>query len=66
MRCPKCGEKTWVTNTETRKLTNCVVRIRECVSCGYRFTTTEVEATKGYKEARSVIRKVADLVRDFE
>lgn len=42
MRCPKCGgEKTRVIDSRTQEATNAIKRRRECVSCGYRFTTYE-------------------------
>lgn len=42
MTCPVCFEKTRVFGTAPDEDT--VYRIRECVSCGYRFCTTEVES----------------------
>ena len=42
MKCPKCLEKeTRVTDSRTSAEADMVRRRRECVSCGYRFTTYE-------------------------
>lgn len=41
MTCPICGDKTKVINS--RATCDCVKRRRECVSCGHRFTTEEIE-----------------------
>ncbi len=42
MRCPKCLEKdTRVTDSRTSVEGDLVRRRRECVACGYRFTTYE-------------------------
>lgn len=39
MKCPKCKKDTRV--IETKKLTNVVIRIRKCPSCGHIFETEE-------------------------
>lgn len=42
MRCSKCGgEGTRVIDSRTQESTNAIKRRRECISCGYRFTTFE-------------------------
>ena len=42
MRCPKCGySETKVIDTRMSKTGVAIRRRRECLSCGYRFTTTE-------------------------
>jgi transcriptional repressor NrdR len=42
MRCPKCASlETKVLDTRTGKNENSIRRRRECLSCGYRFTTVE-------------------------
>lgn len=42
MKCPECNGKTKI--IDTRADLDSVVRRRECSECGYRFTTTEVDA----------------------
>lgn len=42
MHCPKCGHgNTRVIDSRTQDSTNAIKRRRECISCGYRFTTFE-------------------------
>lgn len=41
MTCPICGEKTKVLESKTD--VDSIERRRECTSCGYRFTTFEIE-----------------------
>ena len=42
MKCPNCFENnTHVLNSRTRQTTKEFYRRRECLSCGYRFTTKE-------------------------
>ena len=41
MTCPICGEKTKV--VESMSYVDLIERRRECTSCGYRFTTYEIE-----------------------
>lgn len=42
MRCPKCGsERTRVIDSRAQDASNSIKRRRECLSCGYRFTTFE-------------------------
>lgn len=42
MRCPKCGcGDTRVADSRMQEATNAIKRRRECLSCGYRFTTFE-------------------------
>lgn len=42
MRCPKCGGSgTRVADSRMQDATNAIKRRRECLSCGYRFTTFE-------------------------
>lgn len=42
MTCPICGEKTIVTNSRPHE--DSKYRRRECVSCGERFSTIEIDA----------------------
>lgn len=42
MTCPVCGGDTMVFNSRPRPET--VFRRRECLTCGHRFTTYEVDA----------------------
>ena len=52
MRCPKCGNATTrVIDSRMQDATNAIKRRRECIACGYRFTTFErcedpIEVTK--------------------
>ncbi len=42
MRCPKCGGgDTRVADSRMQEATNAIKRRRECLLCGYRFTTFE-------------------------
>lgn len=41
MTCPLCGDSTKV--VDTRPVQSSTWRRRECVFCGYRFNTMEVE-----------------------
>lgn len=41
MRCPKCGGDTNVIESRKPKDQNSVRRRRECVKCGFRYTTHE-------------------------
>lgn len=41
MTCPKCNEKTKVISS--RAETDCIERIRKCVSCRYCFTSFEID-----------------------
>ena len=42
MRCPKCGcEESKVVDSRPSESNDAIRRRRECVKCGYRFTTYE-------------------------
>lgn len=42
MHCPKCGHaQTRVIDSRSQEASNTIKRRRECLSCGYRFTTFE-------------------------
>lgn len=41
MTCPICGEKTKV--LESKADVDSIERRRECLSCGYRFSTLEID-----------------------
>lgn len=41
MTCPKCNEKTRVIDSTTDE--DSTTRRRECVACGYRFSTIEID-----------------------
>lgn len=43
MLCPVCGGKSWVKSVKTDREMNEVRRRRECVKCGCRFWTMELE-----------------------
>lgn len=49
MNCPRCNQKTGVTNTAAAE--GLVLRRRECKACRYVFYTKEVEATD-YERSR--------------
>lgn len=42
MNCPKCNGKSNTYYTSKEK--DCVNRIHECIDCGYRFNTVEIDA----------------------
>ena len=42
MLCPVCEGKTTV--KDSRKEVDCINRRRECIKCGFRFNTVEVDA----------------------
>lgn len=44
MKCPKCEADTRVMSTREMQLTPHPKRRRECIGCGHRFSTFEVEA----------------------
>ena len=46
MTCPYCEGKTKVVDTVCD--VDCVYRERKCVTCGYRFLTTETESKTDY------------------
>lgn len=41
MTCPKCNEKTKVIESITDE--DSTIRRRECLACGYRFSTVEID-----------------------
>lgn len=41
MTCPKCNEKTRVIDSTTGE--DSTIRRRECVECGFRFSTIEID-----------------------
>ena len=41
MTCPKCNEKTRTIETNTED--DSIMRRRECLVCGYRFSTIEID-----------------------
>lgn len=41
MTCPKCNEKTRVIESVTDE--DSTTRRRECITCGYRFSTVEID-----------------------
>lgn len=41
MTCPKCNEKTKVIDSLTDE--DSTLRRRECMACGYRFSTVEID-----------------------
>lgn len=45
MKCPKCGKESRVTDSRERMMG--IYRRRKCLSCGYKFSSFEVVATKG-------------------
>lgn len=45
MNCPKCGSKTRVFDISLHKVPNVVFRKRECLGCGFIFTSFEKEMT---------------------
>ena len=71
MRCPKCGcEESKVVDSRPSESNDAIRRRRECVSCGYRFTTyqrreevpLQVIKKDGTKEAFSRSKLMRGLV----
>ena len=58
MKCPKCDGKTIVTNSRPSEKKT-IRRRRECMDCGYRFTTYEItEVLKDrYENAEKTLEK---------
>ena len=44
MTCPVCGERTRIVNSRSYSDGEGVRRRRECLTCGHRFTTIELDA----------------------
>lgn len=53
MTCPVCGAKTKI--LDSRKRIDYVRRRRECVECGYRFTTEETEVRTSHKNRQKIM-----------
>lgn len=51
--CPKCNGATAVYNSRS-KPNNTIRRHRECLHCGFRFTTREFVADKSLKKVTSI------------
>lgn len=47
MHCPKCEDRTLVTDSRNVDDANVKRRRRECQNCGYRFSTFESVLTEG-------------------
>lgn len=47
MNCPKCGSPTHVLVSRNRPVKQSTNRRRECLQCGYRFTTIEIIIPEG-------------------
>ena len=50
--CPACGKPT-TTVVQTLSLSSCIIRKRQCLTCGYLHETTEIpiELSKAMQEA---------------
>lgn len=49
MRCPKCGGKARTFDTRPKQ-DNTHWRRKQCLACGYKFTTIELTATEFAKQ----------------
>lgn len=58
MQCPNCAETTKVINTIAKY--DSVYRVRQCLACGYRFTTNEIE-----DNSEHVLRALKDRWRQY-
>ena len=64
MRCPKCGYfKTAAYDTRPRHDGLSIHRRRECVTCGFRFTTTEIQVVSRPQEAFLMERMLSHVER---
>ena len=54
--CPKCGHQSYVIDSR-RSAKRPLLRRRQCVYCGLRWSTQEVRYIRPKKEAQSVIAK---------
>lgn len=59
MTCPKCKEKTNVIDSRSKESGK--FRRRECINCGYRFNTLEVE-----NENLSIIENIQILSKKWQ
>lgn len=63
MKCPKCGSKTYVTQTIHKKSKTFRYRICKNNQCKYRFKSVEMTATDwNYKAIVNNIKKLIDDV----
>lgn len=60
MKCPKCGGRTYVTNTIEKD--SFVRRYRKCKKCSYTFKTKEM-THKGWKY-RKIVEEIQQLVEN--
>lgn len=67
MICRKCGSETHCIDSRDSK-GNSIRRRRECVSCGYRFTTYEISdvALAELKRAERVRDRLIKKIEDYE
>ena len=64
MTCQVCGGKTHITNSRSDGET--VRRRRECLECGYRFTTEEVDADMLAQRQRKLDQLLRQAAQDRE
>lgn len=61
MTCPVCGEDTKIVDSRTSRAGESIRRRRECLVCGHRFTTREVDA-----ETLERLERIARAAREVE
>lgn len=61
MTCPVCGEATKVIESRNSRAGESIRRRRECLACGHRFTTREVD-----DEMLERLERIARAAREVE
>lgn len=67
MICPQCKEKTHVLETRVLKghRKHALKRRRECLSCGHRYNTVEMDGDV-FEEWKAVKRKLSHLTKTVQ
>jgi len=67
MQCPKCKGKTHVLETRPQKgyRMHALKRRRECLSCGHRYNTVEMDGDV-FDEWKAVKRKLTHLTKTVQ
>lgn len=63
MMCPKCGSSQIIVN-DSRSYPCYVRRRRDCLDCGYRFTTVEIFG-RSKKHAKALAKNAKMIYNDF-
>lgn len=61
MTCPVCGGATKIVDSRSSRAGESIRRRRECLACGHRFTTREVDA-----EMLERLERIARAAREVE